>query len=37
MEGRARRLRPPALTLAEEALVTVLRQRFRTPQHIYEP
>ena len=25
---------PPALTLAEQALVTVLRQRFRTPQHV---
>ena len=24
---------PPALTLAEQALVTVLHQRFRTPQH----
>ena len=24
----------PALTLAEQALVTVLRQRFRTPQHV---
>jgi len=25
---------PPALTLAEQALVTVLRQRFGTPQHV---
>jgi hypothetical protein len=25
---------PPALTLAEQALITVLRQRFRTPQHV---
>jgi len=25
---------PAALTLAEQALVTVLRQRFRTPQHV---
>src|SRR5215467_14290031 len=25
---------PPALTVAERALVTVLRQRFRTPQHV---
>jgi hypothetical protein len=25
---------PPALTLAEQALVTVLRQRFRTPRHV---
>ena len=25
---------PPALTLAEQALVTVLHQRFRTPQHV---
>jgi hypothetical protein len=25
---------PPALTLAEQALVTVLRQRFRIPQHV---
>ena len=25
---------PPALTLAEQALATVLRQRFRTPQHV---
>ena len=25
---------PPALTLTEQALVTVLRQRFRTPQHV---
>jgi hypothetical protein len=25
---------PPALTLAEQVLVTVLRQRFRTPQHV---
>ena len=25
---------PPALTLAEQALVTVLRRRFRTPQHV---
>jgi hypothetical protein len=25
---------PPALTLAEQALVTVLRQRFHTPQHV---
>jgi hypothetical protein len=25
---------PPALTLAEQALVTVLRQRFATPQHV---
>jgi hypothetical protein len=25
---------PPALTLAEQALVTVLRQRFRTPQRV---
>jgi hypothetical protein len=25
---------PPALTLAEQVLVTVLRQRFRIPQHV---
>ena len=25
---------PPALTLTEQALVTVLRQRFRTPQPV---
>ena len=25
---------PPALTLSEQALVTVLRQRFRAPQHV---
>jgi hypothetical protein len=25
---------PPALTLPEQALATVLRQRFRTPQHV---
>ncbi len=25
---------PPALTLAEQALVTVLRQRFRLPRHV---
>src|SRR6266487_2667007 len=25
---------PPALTLAEQALITVLRQRFRAPQHV---
>jgi len=25
---------PPALTLAEQALLSVLRQRFRTPQHV---
>jgi Rhodopirellula transposase DDE domain len=25
---------PPALTLAEQALITVLHQRFRTPQHV---
>jgi hypothetical protein len=25
---------PPALTFAEQALVTVLRQRFGTPQHV---
>jgi hypothetical protein len=25
---------PPALTLAEQALVTVIRQRFRIPQHV---
>ena len=25
---------PPALTLAEQTLVTVLRQRFRTPRHV---
>ncbi len=25
---------PPALTLTEQALVTVLRRRFRTPQHV---
>ena len=25
---------PPALTLAEQVLITVLRQRFRTPQHV---
>jgi hypothetical protein len=25
---------PPALTLAEQILVTVFRQRFRTPQHV---
>ena len=25
---------PPALTLAEQALITVLRQRFRMPQHV---
>lgn len=25
---------PPALTLAEQVLVTVLRQRFSTPQHV---
>ena len=25
---------PPALTLAEQALVTVLRQRFRVPRHV---
>jgi hypothetical protein len=25
---------PPALTLAEQALITVLRQRFRVPQHV---
>ena len=25
---------PPALTLAEQALATMLRQRFRTPQHV---